>query len=486
MARENQSLQIALIVFVILTLVLAGTTFLFYHQYDEAATRAKLEADKANTAQTAKSVADGQIKTLIGMITADQTLTVDKVQEQLFNADIKVFGQKYADEDHYYHPLVVTMQKAMDDKNGELDAAKKTNRDLDDKFKEREKAKDAQMKTLEEERQKAVSDRENEVAKFKTERTQLTEYQARLESQLKEMRKAAGVRVRELEESVAVLQKRIKELIEHVDQQAAIITQLTGHKIIGQPSGEVVQVDRGSGTVWINLGRADSLSQQVTFRVYPADLSDLKIEGNKGSIEVTHVLGDHLAEARVTDDKLADPILPGDKVYTPLWNPGQKRHFALAGFFNIDGRAGSQSDLHTVINLIKANRCTVDCYIEDNGEHKDEMVGKITANTNCLVLGIPPDDKADPRQILAFSQMRKTADHLRIPIMQFNDMLQEMGWRNGAPMIRYGGGNPNDFQARPDPNRPPKSAGSSAFPERQPSNSNSPPAGSNGSSYIHY
>ena len=73
---------------------------------------------------------------------------------------------------------------------------------------------------------------------------------------------------------------------------------------------------------------------------YPADLSNLKIEGNKGSIEVTHVLGDHLAEARVTDDKLADPILPGDKVYTPLWNPGQKRHFALAGFFNIDGRRG--------------------------------------------------------------------------------------------------------------------------------------------------
>ena len=92
------------------------------------------------------------------------------------------------------------MQKAMEDKNEELDAAKKINRDLDDKFKEREQAKNAQMKTLEEERQKAVADRENEVAKFKTERTRLTEYQARLESQLKEMRKAAVVKVKDAEE----------------------------------------------------------------------------------------------------------------------------------------------------------------------------------------------------------------------------------------------------------------------------------------------
>ena len=217
--------------------------------------------------------------------------------------------------------------------------------------------------------------------------------------------------------------------------------QLTGRKIIGQPSGEIVQVDRGSGTVWINLGRADSLSQQVTFRVYPADLSDLKIEGNKGSIEVTHVLGDHLAEARVTDDKLADPILPGDKVYTPLWNPGQKRHFALAGFFNIDGRGqpkrpahGDQphqgQSLHGGLLYRGQRRAQGRNGRQNHGEHQ------------LSVLGIPPDDKADPREILAFTQMRKTADHLRIPIMQFNDMLQEMGWKNGAPMIRYGGGIP--------------------------------------------
>jgi preprotein translocase subunit YajC len=35
MARENQALQIALITFVILTLLLGVTTYLFFRQYDE-------------------------------------------------------------------------------------------------------------------------------------------------------------------------------------------------------------------------------------------------------------------------------------------------------------------------------------------------------------------------------------------------------------------------------------------------------------------
>ena len=346
------------------------------------------------------------------------------------------------------------------------------------------------MNTLEEERQKAVADRENEVTKFKTERARLTDEQAELKSKLDKMRMAANVKVKDAGVQVDELKKRIKELTELIDRQADIIAHVTNKNMPGSPSGEIVQVDRGSSTVWINLGRADSLSQQVSFSVFPADLSNLKLEGNKGSIEVTHVLGDHLSEARVTDDRIADPILPGDKLYTPLWNPGQKRHFALAGFFNIDGRPGGQSDLHTVINLLKANRCAVDCYIEDNGDDKNEQVGKITPNTNYLVLGTPPDDKADPRQVVAFSNMpqdgRPSADsHHAVQRYAPGDGLEE---RRADYPLRAG----NGFQRLPSPAGSEPAAevgGQFRVPQRQPPKPNSgsqPAAGSNGSSYIHY
>ena len=218
MARENQSLQIALILFVLFTLVFAAGTFVFYRMYDEATIREKAASDKARTAEGALATRDTDIKVLKGLITPDQTIDVSGVQE-LFNKDMKAFGQRYADEDRFYNKLVAVMQKAMDDKNKELKTAKDENRDLDEKFKERERSKDAQMKTLEEERQKAVADRDNEVAKFRTDRTRLTEYQATLERELKEMRKTAVVRVKELEEKLGEEKKR-DEVIDRADRQA--------------------------------------------------------------------------------------------------------------------------------------------------------------------------------------------------------------------------------------------------------------------------
>ncbi len=41
MARENQGLQIALIIFVMLTLALSVTTYLFFSQYQESAEEAR-------------------------------------------------------------------------------------------------------------------------------------------------------------------------------------------------------------------------------------------------------------------------------------------------------------------------------------------------------------------------------------------------------------------------------------------------------------
>ena len=51
MARENQGLQISLIVFVTLSLFLGVATYLLYRQYDEAAAKAKTNAEEASTAQ---------------------------------------------------------------------------------------------------------------------------------------------------------------------------------------------------------------------------------------------------------------------------------------------------------------------------------------------------------------------------------------------------------------------------------------------------
>ena len=165
--------------------------------------------------------------------------------------------------------------------------------------------------------------------------------------------------------------------------------QLTAQKF-EIPSGEIRWVDQRTGTAWINLGRADSLQRQVTFGVYPADITDMTTGGKKASIEVTQVLGDHLAEAHVFDDKLVDPIMPGDKIYTPVWIPGEKRHFALAGFLDPNGEG--KNDVQTVKDIIAVNGGVVDCYLDDKGK----KVGDMTVNTRYLVLGEAPTEKSQP------------------------------------------------------------------------------------------
>ena len=66
-----------------------------------------------------------------GLITKNQTLTVDKMKN-LFNDNITTYGKGYAEEDRFYHPLVGRMQRAITDKNAELDSAKRKNRERDD------------------------------------------------------------------------------------------------------------------------------------------------------------------------------------------------------------------------------------------------------------------------------------------------------------------------------------------------------------------
>ena len=86
------------------------------------------------------------------------------------------------------------------------------------------------------------------------------------------------------------------------------------------PDGEIIHVNQKSGSVWINVGQADGLRRQVTFSVVGADKSVGKYQPTKGRIEVVELLGPHFAECRILDDKITDPLVPGDKIFTPFWH----------------------------------------------------------------------------------------------------------------------------------------------------------------------
>ncbi len=163
---------------------------------------------------------------------------------------------------------------------------------------------------------------------FATERNRLTQEMGQSAQQVEQLRTAMTELETKSQQEVDTLQKQVKNkdlIIEQRQEQLTEVTQ-TSFEV---PDGKITWVNPKTGMVYINLGRADGLRRQVTFSVYGTDVNNLVREETKGSIEVTRVIDDHLSEARTTEDDPKQPILPGDVIYTPLWNSQSALHFRL-------------------------------------------------------------------------------------------------------------------------------------------------------------
>ncbi|NIP84339.1 MAG: hypothetical protein GTO03_01770, partial [Planctomycetales bacterium] len=107
----------------------------------------------------------------------------------------------------------------------------------------------------------------------------------------------------------------------------------------------------------------------------------------KGALEVVRIVGPHLAEARITEDTLVNPIIPGDRIISPIFNAGRPERFAVAGTVDLNG--DGQSDLEQLLALIRRNGGIVDAYVDENGL----PVGLVTAATKFVIQGEPPDER---------------------------------------------------------------------------------------------
>jgi hypothetical protein len=471
MARENQGLQITLIGFVMLTIVLGVTTYVAFKNYSEA-WKAKEAAEHTATEKELLARSNGddanKLKEFIGAATTDKVTDIGDG----FKKEMETYAGNLAKNDQNYRRLVAKMYETNKERNEELTDVKAKFPEFKKEYERLLEEKETHRKQFELARDKAVEDLNSEKAKYDKERDRKNEEGAKLDADLKALRKDLKDQSDKFKGDLLAANGRIKQLSELVSNQGSIIEGYR-HESLGVANGRITWVNQSNGTVWINVGLADALPRQVTFSVYPGDATDMTATNSatlkKGSIEVTHVLGDHWAEARIVDDVLSNPIIPGDKIFTPLWSTGEQKHFALAGVMDVNG--DGKSDLQTVMNLIALNHGVVDCYIADSGPKKDQQVGEITVKTNCLIVGTKPTEKEYTGQLATFSKMNSAADDLRLQKIQLGDLLQRMGWKNLSSVVRYGlGVNPDDFIERVPPGMQRKSTGSvsEVYDKRQP------------------
>ena len=125
---------------------------------------------------------------------------------------------------------------------------------------------------------------------------------------------------------------------------------------------------------------------------------------------------------------MEDPIVPGDKIYTPLWDPGRPEHFAIAGRVDLDGDL--RDDRERLRNLIRIGGGVIDAELQPDGSTK----GTMTVETRYLVLG--PIDGEKTRE--GYNSMIQTAKQFGADTLMVDKLLDRIGWHESTRLVRFG------------------------------------------------
>jgi hypothetical protein len=428
MARENQGLQIALIIFVMLTIMLGAMTFVFFRKYDEAERKAKdsvAAADKIRTDLNNTQSDCTDLKRFIGFAASK---SMDAIRSQ-YKDDMEKYGANLPEDAKFYSVILHHQMDIIWARDKKLAEATDTIQELTKDLKNSQAGIDVKVKEFKDYMNQA-GEKVNAVTTSAAEaQTHIVEAETNVRTIVEKVRRDAADAAKKADQKAENAINKMQSVIEINNVQKVKLSKL-GRTEPDVFTGDIGWVNQHSGTVWINLGRGDGLDRQMTFAVYAGDSNSPTKAAQKASIEVTRIIGEHQAEARVLKDSISDPIMPGDKLFTPVWSAGEHKHFALVGFLDLTGEG--KNDHAAVRNLITMNGGIVDCD-GDQGKCNGEM----TINT-ILVRGEPPNEKGHAEDTKVFTRMIGDAERLGVKSISLGDLKEQMGYQNDATVKHYG------------------------------------------------
>jgi hypothetical protein len=436
-ARENQGLQIALIIFVILTIILIVTTYMFFSSYSQERDRAKSLAEKASASDTAASKANTEAEEIKTMLGGDPSQTAEAAKETA-KTDMQTYGEGLAESKQNYRALVQHLGEKLREYEAMNTKLTAETKDLTAKLATNEQASQAAMAKYKAEVDKTATDLDGERKKFGSARTEIT---GQMEQLASKFQTASGEREKQAQQSASQIAalaadlKKSEEQLQRKNDQEALDAKANEY-----PDGEVTRINQRTRLVWINVGPADGLRTQTSFVVVaPEDGNPIKSEP-KAKINVVRLTEDHQAEALIVEDDLSNPIMPGDHIFSTVWDAGKQEHFALVGKIDVD--ADGSDDRQMVHDLITLNGGIIDAEVLEGVKS-----GSMTLNTKYLVEGDAPD--AESKDLGGFSDMKTEAQKLGVKTIRVDEFLKYMGYKGADRTIKLGRfANPSDFKAR--------------------------------------
>lgn len=433
--RDNQTLQI-LIISLCFLLVLTGVAAVFGWRYYSDASGKLAEADAANErGRAALSEQLGVTNTLKKYLGFEEEDNLETINSD-YAEDMKVLGATFAEDEKNYRAIAERLHSEVQ----QLIANEKSARES---FQALEK----QYLALEKESQDRINEFQQKSAEESTSaataRKAFDDDRAKLEREKQDLLDSIATLKDDYEKQIAEKESQITQLTAELRDKTQRIADLQAgrqqdHTVFERADGRITLVNQRSRKVWINLGRSDSLREQITFSVYD-DRNPVAGENEpKAKIEVISVVDDHLAEARITQDEPLNPIVPGDQIYSPVWEKGKQVRFALTGVIDIDG--DGKDDSERARRLITSNNGLVDAYVNEEGD----QVGQMSIDTRFLIVGEQASGGRDAellqRQQTARQAMLQEADDKDVDTISVDKFLSFVGWHSDDKVVALGSG----------------------------------------------
>lgn len=333
--------------------------------------------------------------------------------EQNFTRDMSYFGPEVDPQNRNYPALPEFLVNAIRSRNVQYgqarDEATQIRSQADSDVEVARKA----MEVAEQGRDSANRKLEEEASKFAEDREKMNLQAAQTrDSLLKTSKDLTEVR-KKIQQDLATFQKRENELLSTINTQLIELQRYRSDNF-ESTQGLVKYVVRDGNVVTINLGSGDALRPGVTFGVIDAEETRLQDAKVKATIQVTKILGDHRAEARVVArPEFRYPIIPGDQIYSPFWAPGRRVEIALA--WNIDVDDDERPDTEQVASMVRAAGAEVSALIQSDLSG----IENLTSAVRFLVIGEAPEakDEDDSQTIQALGQLKTRAKELGVTVI---------------------------------------------------------------------
>jgi hypothetical protein len=468
--KTVSALSIALIVFVMLTFILAVTTYIFFKKWMDEVDLVKAETDKAQAAASDLATAKDDVTKLKQIIGAGDEDAVDVVEasaNEIFQRDFAGFQEepksflkltawirgefrrraedaRKADEQRKAEAAAAETARA-----GEQAAKTKAEQDVAAAKQQQTAAKqafDTQWQGHESEQKKLLEqkqDAEKNAALLDLVLTEIDKFEDRLPPNRRQAF-AGKDRKGEVTDRLKIVSDELRDRAEAIGRQNELLAKLrvpegfvindrvrpgdTLQNVLRDSipaddridgfDGRVISVDPAAASVLISCPSTRGLRPGLVLSVFDPGEDRPQSGDRKAVVEVTEVEGQSLARAKIRQDSVRRPILAGDGVASSLWAAGMSPEVVIVGYVNLDDAGGP--DLQRLTDLVtRAGARVADAVSPATALVVD--AGKPPSSVGDSASGWRANDAR--RQATAVETARKT----RVPVVGIDSLLEMLG-----------------------------------------------------------